>query len=172
VHCLARDAGVSQATGYRYLHEGIDVLAAKAPELHQVLARCHAEQMPQVILDGTLIDCDRVAGTTDNGNDLWYSGKAKRFAGNLQFLAGPDGEPLWVCDVEPGSTHDLTAARIHAPPALYPAAAAGLPPGRPRLPRRGYRRTHPATPQPRHRQPVVPGQPRPQQSPAWPSRSG
>lgn len=30
VHCLARDAGVSQATGYRYLHEGIDVLAGKA----------------------------------------------------------------------------------------------------------------------------------------------
>ena len=28
---LARDAGVSQATGYRYLHEGIDVLAARAP---------------------------------------------------------------------------------------------------------------------------------------------
>ncbi|MGO4424761.1 IS5/IS1182 family transposase, partial [Streptomyces sp. MCAF7] len=27
VHCLARDAGISQATGYRYLHEGIDVLA-------------------------------------------------------------------------------------------------------------------------------------------------
>jgi len=27
VHCLARDAGVSQATGYRYLHEGIGVLA-------------------------------------------------------------------------------------------------------------------------------------------------
>jgi hypothetical protein len=31
VHCLARDAGVSQATGYRYLHEGIDVLAERAP---------------------------------------------------------------------------------------------------------------------------------------------
>src|SRR3712207_6016445 len=28
---LARNAGVSQATGYRYLHEGIDVLAACAP---------------------------------------------------------------------------------------------------------------------------------------------
>jgi hypothetical protein len=27
---LARDAGISQATGYRYLHEGIDVLAARA----------------------------------------------------------------------------------------------------------------------------------------------
>ncbi len=28
---LARDAGVSPATGYRYLHEGIDALAAHAP---------------------------------------------------------------------------------------------------------------------------------------------
>ena len=28
---LARDAGVSVATGYRYLHEGIDALAAHAP---------------------------------------------------------------------------------------------------------------------------------------------
>ncbi len=34
---LARDAGVSTATGYRYLHEGIDVLAAQTPELHAVL---------------------------------------------------------------------------------------------------------------------------------------
>ncbi len=39
VHCLARDAGVSQAIGYRYLHERIDVLAEKAPDLHQVLGR-------------------------------------------------------------------------------------------------------------------------------------
>ncbi|AEM84445.1 IS5 family transposase [Streptomyces violaceusniger] len=37
VHCLARDAGVSQATGYRYLHEAIDVLAAQAPDPHEVL---------------------------------------------------------------------------------------------------------------------------------------
>jgi hypothetical protein len=39
----------------------------------------------------------------------------------------PDGFPLWVSQVEPGSVHDLTAARAHAFPALYPAAAAGLP---------------------------------------------
>lgn len=45
VHCLARDAGISQATGYRYLHEGIGVLAAQAPELHEVLDRCRAEGM-------------------------------------------------------------------------------------------------------------------------------
>lgn len=37
------DAGVWQATGYRYLPEGIDVLAARAADLHQVLRRCHDE---------------------------------------------------------------------------------------------------------------------------------
>jgi hypothetical protein len=31
---LARDARVSIATAYRYLHEGIDVIAAHAPDLH------------------------------------------------------------------------------------------------------------------------------------------
>lgn len=34
---------------------------------------------------------------------------------------------MWVSEVEPGSTHDITAARTHVLPALYPAAAAGLP---------------------------------------------
>jgi hypothetical protein len=32
-----------------------------------------------------------------------------------------------VSKVEPGSTHDITAARTHGLPALYPAAAGGLP---------------------------------------------
>ena len=36
---LAADTGISLATGYRYLHEGIDVLAAQAPDLHSVLER-------------------------------------------------------------------------------------------------------------------------------------
>jgi hypothetical protein len=34
---------------------------------------------------------------------------------------------VWVSQVEPCSTHDITAARAHVLPALYPAAAAGLP---------------------------------------------
>lgn len=127
VHCLARDAGVSQATGYRYLHEGIDVLAERAPDLHEVLDRCRREGMTHVILDGTLIESDRLAGVRDNGNDLWFSQKHKAFGGNVQFLSAPDGTPLWVSDVEPGSTPDITAARIHALPALYKAAADGLP---------------------------------------------
>lgn len=127
VHCLARDAGISQATGYRYLHEAIDVLAEQAPDLHDVLDRCRVEGMSHVVLDGTLVPCDRVAGVTEKGTDLWYSGKARHFAGNIQFIAAPDGTPLWVSDVEPGSVHDLRAARIHALPALYKAARGGLP---------------------------------------------
>ncbi|MEV4251490.1 transposase family protein [Streptosporangium canum] len=127
VHCLARDTGVSQATGYRYLHEGIDVLAGQAPDLHEVLGRCRGEGMTHVILDGTLIASDRVAGLRENGNDLWFSQKHKAFGGNVQFLAAPDGTPLWVSDAEPGSTPDITAARLHAFPALYKAAADGLP---------------------------------------------
>ncbi|WP_432053817.1 hypothetical protein [Streptomyces sp. bgisy022] len=31
----------------------------------------------------------------------------------------PHCTPLWVSHAEPGSTPDATAARIHAPPALY-----------------------------------------------------
>ena len=34
------------------------------------------------------------------------------------------GYPKWVSEVEPGSTHDIPAAREHALPAFCPAAAA------------------------------------------------
>jgi hypothetical protein len=131
VHCLARDAGVSQATGYRYLHEAIDVLAAQAPDLHQVLQECRDRGFSHVILDGTLIETDRVAGTHVNSEgkevDTWYSGKHRSFGANVQFLSAPDGTPLWVSDAEPGSTNDIVAAREHCLPALYKSAADGLP---------------------------------------------
>ncbi|MGW7601528.1 hypothetical protein [Streptomyces antimycoticus] len=52
VHCLARDVGISRATGYRYLHEGVDVLADQAPDL-RLLTRCQKEGMTHVVLDGT-----------------------------------------------------------------------------------------------------------------------
>jgi hypothetical protein len=59
--------------------------------------------------------------------DLWYSGKAHTHGGNIQAVLAPDGFPLWISDAEPGSVHDITAARTHALPALYRAAATGLP---------------------------------------------
>jgi hypothetical protein len=49
------------------------------------------------------------------------------FGGNIQGVMRPDGLPVWISEVEPGSVHDLTAAHEHALGALYAAAAGGLP---------------------------------------------
>ncbi|MGH3504592.1 MAG: transposase family protein [Nocardioidaceae bacterium] len=127
VRILARDAGIGIATAYRYVHEGIDVIAAQAPGLSEVLARGLADGWEFVCLDGTLVPCVRSATPSETGHDVWYSGKHHRHGGNIQVLASPGGYPEWTSEVEPGSTHDITAARAHALPALYPAAAAGLP---------------------------------------------
>jgi len=127
---LARDAGVSPATGYRYLHEGIDVLAAQAPDLHQTLEQGKAAGWTHVVLDGTLIPTDRCrTKNPDTGHDLWFSGKHRAHGGNVQVVCDPDGFPVAVSDVEPGSTHDLTAARATGfLGALYAAASLlGLP---------------------------------------------
>ena len=127
---LARDAGVSPATGYRYLHEGIDVLATQTPELHDVLEAGKAAGWTHVTIDGTLIATDRCrVKNPDTGYDLWFSGKHKAHGGDVQIVCDPDGHPVAVSDVEPGSTHDLTAARATGfLGALYAAAALlGLP---------------------------------------------
>src|SRR3954464_13933275 len=127
VHLPARDAGVSAATGYRYLHEALDVIAAHAPDLSDVLAAAHQAGTVYLSLDGTLIRTNRVAARAEAGHHLWYSGKHHAFGGSVQVLADPTGFPLWTSEVRPGSTHDLTAARELVLPALYPHAARGLP---------------------------------------------
>ena len=128
---LARDHGVSRATAYRYLDEVVLVLAGQAPELREALQRASDEGFSHVILDGTVIACDRckepAVSVKGEVIDLWYSGKAHTHGGNVQAVIAPDGFPLWVSEAEPGSVHDLTAARAHALPALYRAAATGLP---------------------------------------------
>ncbi|SFD43472.1 hypothetical protein SAMN05421773_11548 [Streptomyces aidingensis] len=119
VHCLARDAGIFQATGYRYLHEGIDLLAEKAPDLHEVLHHCRHAGMTHVILDGTFVETDRLAGVRDNGNDLCFSRKHSRR--HRAVLRGP-GRRSAVglrCRARFHPRHHR--ARIHALPALYKA---------------------------------------------------
>lgn len=127
MHLLARDARISQATAYRYLHEAVAVIAGRAPELADVLEDGLEQGWAYVCLDGTLIETSRSSIRSPSGYDLWYSGKHKRHGGNIQVLTDPTGFPVWTSPVEPGSTHDITAARCHAFPALYPAAAAGMP---------------------------------------------
>lgn len=123
---LVRDNRISKSTGYDYLHEGIDVLAAQAPSLHGALLAAKQAGHAHVSVDGTLIETDRVhmPGPTD-GVDLWWSGKHGNHGGNIQVITAPDGWPLWTSQVRPGREHDTTAVRVHTEilPARGEAAA-------------------------------------------------
>jgi hypothetical protein len=46
VEQLGRDHGISRATAYRYVDEGTEVLAARAPDLHEALERAREEGTP------------------------------------------------------------------------------------------------------------------------------
>lgn len=128
VTTMARVAEVSPATAYRYLHEALDVVSSKAPDLPDVLRTLKDKGEPFVCSGATLIRTDRVAERDpDTGYHLWYSGKHKAFGDNVQVLTDHTGYPVWTSRVEPGSTHDIKAARAHALPALHPAAANGMP---------------------------------------------
>src|SRR4051812_28094908 len=136
---LAADTKISIATGYRYLHEGIDALAAHAPDLHQVLEAGQAAGWTHVTVDGTLIRTDRCrVKNPDTGHDLWFSGKHHVHGGNVQIVGDPDGHPVAVSDVQPGSSHDLAAARATGFLRALHAAAALL--GLPALADKGYDR--------------------------------
>jgi hypothetical protein len=127
---LRRDNGVGKSTAYSYLHEGIDVLAAHAPDLHTTLEAAKRAGYTHLNIDGTLIPTDRSSapGPTP-GVDLWWSGKHHHHGGNIQVISAPDGHPLWTSPVRPGREHDVTAARTHTDllPALAAAKADGLP---------------------------------------------
>src|SRR3954451_262432 len=87
---LALQARVSIATAYRYLHEGLDVIAGHAPNLEQVLPDAHRAGVVFLCLDGTLIPIDRVAARVEvaghRAHHLWFSGKHRAFGGNVQVL--------------------------------------------------------------------------------------
>jgi DDE superfamily endonuclease len=118
---LAADTGIGRSTAYRYLHEGIDVLADRAPGLRGALLAARAAGHAHVTVDGTLIRTDRchVPGPTTRADrperrvDLWWSGKHAAHGGNVQVIAAPDGWPLWTSAVRPGREHDTTALRTH-----------------------------------------------------------
>jgi DDE superfamily endonuclease len=119
---LGAGFGLSQATSYRYVAEGTEVIAAQAPGLEEALERAVKEGAPYVILDGKIVDSDRCHEKTVSRKgrdiDLWYSGKKKDFGGNVQALFYPGGLPLWVSDALPGNVHDLAAARENVLPVL------------------------------------------------------
>ncbi|MFI0464987.1 transposase family protein [Saccharopolyspora sp. 5N102] len=127
IPALARDNDISRATGYRYVDEVIDVLAAQAPDLHEALEKAAEGGEPYVIVDGKLFDSDRLGEKTLNKHgeeiDRWYSGKHHTQGGNVLVITDHTGFPLWSSPVEPGRIHDITAATEHVLGALYWAAS-------------------------------------------------
>ena len=104
---LAAGFGVSTATAWRYVTEAVALLAARSPKLRQALAKAKDAGHAYVVIDGTLVPIDRVAADRP-----FYSGKHRKHGMNVQVIASPDGDIVWVSGPLPGAVHDLTAARI------------------------------------------------------------
>src|SRR5246127_3290553 len=116
---LAAGFGVGTATAWRYIQETVALLAARAPKLRKAVRDAKKAGYAYVIVDGTLIAIDRVAADRP-----FYSGKHRRHGMNLQVIAGPCGEILWVSGALPGSVHDKRAEWIWG--VLDELEAAGL----------------------------------------------
>ena len=116
---LAAGFGVGTATAWRYIDEVTALLAARAPKLRAAVRDAKKAGYAYVILDGTLIPIDRVARDRP-----FYSGKHKKHGMNLQVIASPDGDVLWVSGALPGSVHDKKAERVWG--VLDELEAAGL----------------------------------------------
>ena len=116
---IAAGFGVGTATAWRYVNETVALLAARAPKLGKAVRDATKAGYAYVVVDGTLIAIDRVAADRP-----FYSGKHRRHGMNLQVIASPDGDILWVSGALPGSVHDKKAEWIWG--VLAELEAAGL----------------------------------------------
>ena len=116
---LAAGFGIGTATAWRYVNETVELLAARAPKLRKAVRDAKKAGYAYVVLDGTLIAIDRVAADCP-----FYSGKHRRHGMNLQVIASPAGDILWVSGALPGSVHDKKAEWIWG--VLRELEAAGL----------------------------------------------
>jgi hypothetical protein len=104
---LAAGFQVGTTTAWRYVNEVVALLSARAPKLRKAVRDARKAGHAYVIVDGTLIPVDRVAKDRP-----FYSGKHKKHGMNLQVIASPDGDLLWVSGALPGSVHDKKAEWI------------------------------------------------------------
>jgi hypothetical protein len=116
---VAAGFGVGTSTAWRYVNETVALLAARAPRLRQAVRDAKKAGHAYVVLDGTLIPIDRVAADRP-----FYSGKHRKHGMNLQVIASPSGDILWVSGALPGSVHDKKAEWIRG--VLAGLEAAGL----------------------------------------------
>jgi hypothetical protein len=104
---LAAGFGVGTTTAWRYVEETVALLAARAPKLRTAVRAASKAGHAYVVVDGTLIPIDRVAADRP-----FYSGKHKKHGMNLQVIASPAGDILWVSGPLPGPVHDKKAEWI------------------------------------------------------------
>ena len=104
---LAAGFGIGTATAWRYVTETVALLAAGSLTLCRALRDAEEAGHAYLVIDGTLIPIDRVAADRP-----FYSGKHRKHGMNLQVIASPHGDIMWVSGPLPGAVHDLTAARI------------------------------------------------------------
>ena len=88
---LAAGFGVGITTAWRYVTETVALLTARSPKLRRALRDATGAGHANVVIDGTLIPIDRVAADRP-----FYSGKHRKHGMNLQVIASPDGDILWV----------------------------------------------------------------------------
>jgi hypothetical protein len=116
---VAAGFGVGTSTAWRYVNETVALLAARAPKLHKAVRDATKAGCAYVVPDGTLIPADRVAADRP-----FYSGKHRKHGMNLQVIASPAGDIVWVSGALPGSVHDKKAEWIWG--VLAELEAAGL----------------------------------------------
>jgi len=104
---LAAGFGVGTATAWQCVSETVALLAAQSQQLCRALVKAKQAGQAFVVLDGLLIPIDRLAADRP-----FYSGKHRKHGMNLQVIASPGWQILWVSGPLPGAVHDLTAARI------------------------------------------------------------
>src|SRR5215471_4563407 len=88
---LAAGFAVGTTTAWRYVNETVELLAAGAPKLRRAVRAATKAGYAYVVLDGTPIPVDRVAADRP-----FYSGKHRKHGMNLQVIASPGGDILWV----------------------------------------------------------------------------
>ena len=116
---LAADNRIGRSTAYRYLHEGIDVLAATAPGRRGALLAARAAGHSHLTVDGTLIRTDRCRAPGPTGSMSFQRGTPTASACSARY-SGCWAEKPSVLSVRP------TLATVSIPPICCRSAADGL----------------------------------------------
>ena len=104
---IAAGFEVGTATAWRYVNKTVALLAARAPKLRTAIREAKKAGHAYVVVDGTLIPMERVAADRP-----FYSGKHCGHGMNLQVIASPHGDILWVSGALPAAVHDKKAEWI------------------------------------------------------------